>query len=383
MQNFPTKNPGDAQAYSRLKMRACALLVGGTLLAPIAGCDLVASSAVQQSPPGGIGKNTLTVNATRAQLSENVSATASAFGTIEPRRSSSLGFARAGRVRAVFFNVGDFVGEGEKIAELDQGELANQQQDLDYVLKAQNEELELLRSQGVDQAVRRKEEEIEELTTQQQRLSREFQRGYIVAPYRGVIAERNAEVGDAVPAGRPFFRILEADQPIVTLEVPLELAQQVTVGMEVWVKRGEEPVMATVATKAPELSPSSRTQTLTLSLPAAKDAPSWNYGEVVEVQFFLTSERDGYWIPYSALQRDAAGLWSVYVLEVEGDVQRIGSRTVEFLDLSDTHALATGALKPGDLFVVDGLNRVVVGQTVTSNVVPNDSPRPAVVEAGP
>ncbi len=343
----------------------------GTLSAWV-GCDLVEKPP---TPPGPLAPNTtniLTVNVARAKLSENVDQTASSFGTIKPRRSSSLAFARAGRVQNVYFNVGDLVSEGDKIAELDQGEMVNQQADLDYVLNALREELRLLESGTDIQGQRRKQEEIDELATQQQRLTREFQKGFIVAPYRGVLAERNAEVGDAVPAGRPYFRILEAEQPIVELSVPVKTAELVTVGMEVWVKYRQQRIDATVATKAPELDASSRTQSLTLSLLTSDETPTWNYGEVVEVWFSIATERDGFWLPYSALQSQGNGLWSVFVLEGEGAQQTVGRKIVSLVQLDDTSALVNGSLQPGELFIIDGLNRVVPGQLVQANVVPHE-----------
>lgn len=343
----------------------------------VVGCDLAvgtlapAKKNAETTPP-------LTVNVARAVLSENVAETSSSFGTIQPRRSSSLGFARAGRVSKVLFEVGDLVGKGDKIAELDQGELVNQQEDLDFVLQAQNEELKLLESSQDVQGFRRKEEEIAELTNQQKRLTREFEKGFIVAPYRGVLAERSAEVGDAVPAGRPFFRILEAGQPVVELSVPVSIANQISVGTEVWVKRGEKGVGARVATKAPELDASSRTQSLTLEIVDKDKQQPWNYGEVVEVQFLMPTDRDGFWLPYSALHKQANGLWCVYVLEQRDEQQIVSPRRVELHQLADrralakTKALVSGTLSAGDLFVVDGLNRIVPGQVVLGNVVGDD-----------
>lgn len=374
MRNCLTQHFGDA----RVAGNRWALWLAISLLLPLAaipGCDLLAGSAVQQPSAGTGGANILTVNVARATLSENVRETTSAYGTIKPRRSSSLGFARAGRVKNVFFQVGDLVSEGDKIAELDQGELVNQQEDLDSVLNALNDDLKLLESGTDIQGQRRKQEEIAELTNQQTRLTREFQKGFIVAPYRGVIAERNAEVGDAVPAGRPFFRILDAAEPIVELNVPVELAKLITVGTQVRVEREETPLMATVTTKSPELNSSSRTQAVTLSFANEPNAQNLNYGEVVEVQFLIDTQRDGIWMPYSALQSAGNGLWTAYVLEGEGEQQTVAPRRIELVQLEDKRALVQGSLNEGDLFVVDGLNRVVPGQLVKANDITNsDSP---------
>ncbi len=382
MRKSPTEHFGDAHWNESLATRFIVAICLQAVLPAWVGCDLVPQPT---APPRVAGQNEtsiLTVNVARAKLSENVDQSATSFGTIKPRRSSSLAFARAGRVKNVFFNVGDLVSEGDKIAELDQGEMLNQQADLDYVLTALNEELRLLESGTDIQGQRRKQEEIDELSAQQQRLTREFQKGFIVAPYRGVLAERNAEIGDAVPAGRPFFRILEAEQPIVELSVPVRIAELVPVGTEVWVKYRQQKIYATVATKAPELDASSRTQSLTLSLQTNDQTPTWNYGEVVEVWFFIATERDGFWLPYSALQSQGNGLWSVFVLEGDGAQQKVGRKLVSLVQLDDTAALVNGSLLPGELFIVDGLNRVVPGQLVQANVVPDEYAPAKIAGAG-
>ena len=296
-------------------------------------------------------------------------------------RSSRGGPARSVLCAAVAwrrspFSVGDFVAEGEKIAELDQGELANQQEEIGQALTAAQAQLATYQSQNNRQQVARVQQDITRLTAQQKELTRELERGYIVAPYRAQLAERNAEVGDLVPSGRPFFRIFEAAQPIVELNVPTEVASKIEVGQEVGVNHNGEVVQATVASKSPELDTSSRTQLMTLSLTGADANADWTYGDVVEVQFLVATENRGFWLPYSALQREVNGLWSAYVLENEGEEQTVGRRVVEILQLEAEHALVRGSLAEGDFYVVDGLNRLVPGQLVAGNLVENEFRQP-------
>ena len=355
----------DSRSFHRRVWTYYALLACGIAT----GCGVVELPLIPSGEPAADEATVLTVNVARAQYSENVAETASSFGTLKARRSSSLAFARGGRVAKVLFDVGAYVAEGDKIAELDQGQLADQQEDLDSVLAAQREELALFESQNDVQRARRKEEEIAELLTQQQRLTREFERGYIVAPYRGVIAERTVEVGDTVPAGRPFFRVLEDAPPIIELNVPLSVARSVPVGEEVWARHASGVLQANVRTKSPEVDASSRTQRLTLNVTNSDQLTGWSYGETVEVQFFLSTTKSGYWLPYSALHSEAEDLWSVFVLRSQDETQVIERRIVKLVQLEDSHALVRGNLQVGDLFVVDGLHRVVPGQVVQANLV--------------
>ena len=92
----------------------------------------------------------------------------------------------------------------------------------------------------------------------------------------------------------------------------------------------------------------------------------------MEVQFLIETENSGFWLPYSALQREASGLWSVFVLEAEGDRQIVGRRIVEMVQLEETHTLVRGALSAGDVFIEDGLNRIVPGQAVKGKLRTSD-----------
>ncbi len=236
------------------------------------------------------------------------------------------------------FRVGEFVDEGETIAELEQGDLVNRQQEVDEALAAAQTQLAAYQSQNNRQQFARVQQEIAQLTAQQQELAGEIEKGSIVSPYRAQLAERNAEVGDLVPSGQPFFRVLEAAQPIVELHVPTQVASKIELGQGVWVNRNGKVLQAAVDSKSPELDPSSRTQRMTLRLTSADANADWAYGDVAEVRFLVATKKWGFWLPYSALQREANGLWSAYVLENQGEEQTVGRRVVEVLQLEAERA---------------------------------------------
>lgn len=91
---------------------------------------------------------------------------------------------RGGRVAEVPFRVGEFVDEGETIAELEQGDLVNRQQEVDEALAAAQTQLAAYQSQNNRQQFARVQQEIAQLTAQQQELAGEIEKGSIVSPYR-------------------------------------------------------------------------------------------------------------------------------------------------------------------------------------------------------
>ncbi|MEQ8837811.1 MAG: hypothetical protein RID07_13480, partial [Lacipirellulaceae bacterium] len=81
-------------------------------------------------------------------------------------------------------------------------------------------------------------------------------------------------------------------------------------------------------------------------------------------------------------QREANGLWSAFVIEGEGEGQTVERRIVEVLQLEAEHALVRGSLTVGDLYVVEGLNRIVPGQSVAGQLVEREFTQPGPPEVG-
>lgn len=341
----------------------------------IAGCDLSSLGSADLLQAENPEPTRLRVNVARAEASQEVFERSISFGTIKPSRSSSLGFARGGRVAKVYYNIGDYVAEGETIAELEQNDLVEQLEKVNQSLADAQSLLSTYQSRNNRQQVARVQQDIESLNVQQKELRRELDKGLILAPYRAQLAESNATVGDMVPSGRPLFRINEDVPPIVEVNLPSAQASNTSIGEEVWIKKNGELWPATVESKSPEVDPSSRTQLMKLGLPDSETEAEtegsidWTFGEVVEVHFWTATERSGFWLPYSALQREANGLWSTYVIEGEGENQTLGRRIVEIVQLESDYALVQGSLAPDDLYLVDGLNRAVPGQRVNAELV--------------
>ncbi|MEQ8837524.1 MAG: HlyD family efflux transporter periplasmic adaptor subunit, partial [Lacipirellulaceae bacterium] len=267
------------------------------------GCDVSQPSSADRGEAETPEPTRLKVNVAPVTFSEEVFERSIAFGTIKPIRSSSLGFARGGRVAKVRYKVGEFVAEGEVIAELEQEELADQQERLGKSLADAQSQLAAYQSQNNRQLITRAQQDIQRLKAQQTELGRELSKGLIVAPYRCQLAEINVTAGDMVPSGRPYFQILEDAPPVIEVNLPIAQASQTKVGDTVWIKRDEQLRPATVASKSPELDASSRTRLATLNLPGLGDdangendteeSVDWTIGEVVEVHSWNGSKNTG------------------------------------------------------------------------------------------
>lgn len=319
----------------------------------------------------------LTVNVAEAVFEEDVYEVRSYFGKVKPKNSSNLAFSRNGRVSEILVEVGGQVNKGDRIATLGQQQLEQEQEKLENEIALANQNLSTLqaknfRSQQDQQQIRQYQQAIQTLSSRQKEIAVEQDLGALFAPFDGVVASHSVNVGDSVSVGRPVMKLLELGQPTVELNVPSQLAERIRTGQVAWVKKQDELVQVEVKTIAPELNRSSRSQVITLQFKNEEEISGWPFGETVEALFWIRSGQSGCWLPYSAMQREAGNLWAAYVLETEDENQIVSRRIVEVVLLEDSYALCTGALQAGDLFITEGLNRVVVGQQVVGNLVENE-----------
>ena len=341
-----------------------------------AGCDVPHAADFSQLSDDVDEPAVLKVNAVRVELSEEVMEESVYFGTLQPRRTSTLSFARGGQVREITKAIGDVVTEGDQLAALEQRRLESQLNEINQLLTQRRDELDRLArrvnaTQNQRQLAQRREE-INTLDNQRIDVESELQNGIIVSPYDAMVAERYAEAGDSVSGGRPVIRVVEDAPPNIELDVALKIAEQIDVDQVVDVMKGNQSArQARVTNKSPEVNRSSRTQRVMLALleDEGESGETWLFGDVVELRFLTPTQKLGYWLPYSALHREADGLWSVYVVRNENDQEYVERRTLELLQLDDDHALVGGALQDGDLVIVDGSHRIVPGQQVISRDV--------------
>ena len=149
--------------------------------------------------------------------------------------------------------------------------------------------------------------------------------------------------------------------------LPRSAAALVDVGQSIYVSIGSEDRVATLTAKSPLQDPTASQRIL---LEFNEDLPddSWAFGQIVEIRVLVRTNVSGYWLPLSALQREADGLWSallaVPIDESEDSGSRIERRMLEIVQLERDFALVRGSLADGDLVVVNGTHRIVPGQQV-------------------
>lgn len=128
----------------------------------------------------------------------------------------------------------------------------------------------------------------------------------VIAPFDGVVTERNTDIGQLISAnnnnGKPLFRVVKNDKLRVFVEVPQSYAAMIKVGMKVEVSLPEQAgknYNAAVIAVSQAIHESSRTTTIELLM--NNQSNQVMSGSYAEVHFNLPSQTNVYRVPASAL----------------------------------------------------------------------------------
>lgn len=189
------------------------------------------------------------------QLRE-VEQTYSVDGVVEATRQSTVSAQISGRVKGIFFDVGDRVSKGQIIlridereaeqalagsrAQLSQAQAALQNARLNYERSKQLFEQKFISQAALDKAksdyeMARAQAEASEAGAQQSALAQSYTA--VVAPYGGVVSARMVELGEMVTVGKPLMTGFDPSQLRVIANVPQhklkDIGTRPTVAVEV------------------------------------------------------------------------------------------------------------------------------------------------------
>ena len=404
----------------RVSQRLC--LISGILLPfGFSACDSLTSanrtasnSEVRQTET--IGVKTITLKQDQIpDLIERFS------GLIKPVRSSDLSFTQAGKVAEVFIDVGSTVKQGEVLAQLDdepflkkkfnlQSQLKAAEADLNSLnqpkavqsseqmmakinqlrseldqletevknslpssenrdnlnkrLKSSEEQIQTLNQKSRQQKITGLTAQVKDLRGQLQEVDATIAACKVTAPFTGVIIDKTINPGSVVAPGRPVLKIAKTDAYRVWVRLPTELAETLKLGQEVPIEQDQQTILGQVTAIHPTVDTLTQTRTVVLQPRDSKATNSFTAGERVDVLFPTPQQKSGFWLPVSALTKEIAGLWSVYLVETVEEKPTIVRHYVEVIDVGNDQALVNGNLREGMSVVIEGLHRVVPGQIV-------------------
>ena len=309
-------------------------------------------------------------------------------------RASELGFKRGGEVAEIAIDIGDAVAEGDLIARLDtrswEAALAQARANVQLAaanLQAVEAETQLARQterrfrslresghtseQLYDEqrlALRAKSAQVNVAKANLQsakaaQLAAEIvlHEARIYAPFSGTIQARYLDEGSQTAQGAAVVRLVETARIEAHIGLPQKVARSLTPEAEYQIFWEDRHSPAQLIAVLPEIDPASRTVTAVLNIDAL-DIP---LGAVVELELRRSVPALGFWVPVAALTESDRGLWGVYVVNDQAKVER---RVVEIIHTESERAYVRGTLEDADRIVRTGVQRIVPGQQVTTEI---------------
>jgi RND family efflux transporter MFP subunit len=315
-------------------------------------------------------------------------------GVVTPSQNGSIGFELPGKVATILVDAGEAVEKGQPLMTLDTRLLASEQQQLlaqqqqkqfDFELVQTNlKRLKTLHGKGFSslQSVDEQTARANSLAAQIEQLNAAISANKIMleqstlrAPYSGVVDRRLVALGEVVAAGQGVFSLSLKQSIEAQIGVPVRMLAQLTNGDVLPVSVDGQHYQAILITKGSMLDRQTRTVQVRLLLPAANTVFS---GQLAYLSLKESIDEKGYWLPMTALTDGLRGLWNVYVAVDSGlqnnasePLMTIQKRDIRVLYTAGSDVFVNGAVSPGESIVVDGLQRLVPGQTVVLSEVSN------------
>src|SRR5271165_1980435 len=394
-----------ARAVSR------SLAVIGASVSLLAGCSRDPKIAADQPVPVQL----------RAPHSLHEPASVSASGSVEANVTALTAFQVGGRVARVYAEEGQFVKQGQPLAELDCSDYRNAYEAAAgqaaaaeaTALQARNgvraQELEQARidfERAQDEYQRQKylydhqslpandfhkyeaayldaeqrykmaqegtrfEEKTASIARQQAAEADFSQAGkrlrdcQLRAPISGFIGMKKVDVGDTVSVGNAVFSVLDLDPVKVRVGIP-----EADIGK---VREGARAVVTIPSldgrsfegkVEAVGVSADSTSRTFTTKIAVANPEHVLRSGMITESRVYSSAMINVLTVPAAAVVRDSRGVTLVYVYD--NTRQRVFGRRVELGDLVEGEVEIRSGLRPSDQLVVAGQQNVHEGSPVT------------------
>ncbi len=343
-----------------MKHRKLNLLITVLALLPLAGM-------AQQTPPPA------PVAVDEARL-DTFSASLWVSGTVISRSDADIGAETDGRITWVA-DVGTRIEEGKPIATIDDFDLKLELQDKQAMLESLKarerylhnnlERLNQLASSNNASANQLDEaraeldmivQEIRRAEVTVAQTSRRIAQTRVLAPFSGIVVERQVEVGEFVNRGSEVARLVDTENREIRAQAPLGVASYVREGLEVSVQHQETESLSPVARVIPVGDERSRMFEVRI---AAND-PAWVVGSPVRVALPNSDPRKLVAVPRDALVLRGS---EMFVLRVTSD------NVVEKVNVDTGIGLGSlveviGEVSGGDRVVTRGAERLQPGQEV-------------------
>lgn len=335
-------------------------------------CTLLLLCACGAHPTAPVDQKTdlITVRVARAGASAHQGEQVMT-GTVRVKREILLAFKVGGIVQTVLVNEGDRVRQGQHLATLNMTQLQAQhdaaeasfiQARADYARATELLKQGWTTQQKMDAA----EQALRSAKAQLASTGFDLTRAILVAPANGVVLRRQAEPGQTVAAGTPILTVADSSSGYV-LRAPLsdqqlagvKLGQRAHVSLTGLTSPSLDATVSQIGARSDDATGTFQVE---LTLPPVSGLKSGLIGDA-HIRTSAASAPSRVSIAATALINGRADEAFVYVIDPQRKVAH--ARLIGVAGYTDDMALIGHGLKPGELIIVDGADRVRDGDRVT------------------
>ena len=302
-----------------------------------------------------------------------------ATGRIDAVQAIQLRPDEQGRVTALLFHEGQFVGRGAQLVRIDdsmlraQAERADAERDL---ARQQLDRVRRLREQNAATPadLERAEAAARSATATLAVLQLQITRSVVRAPFAGVVGQRFVSVGDYVTTSTPLLTLQTVDPQRAVIEVPERHAAALKLGQIVEFTVAAEPTRKFVA-RVDFIDPvvQNANRTITVKGLAPNPGRELRPGMFIEARLATLTRPNAVVIPEDAVQplRTANVVWVVDKGKASRRVVQLGTRSAGIVEV-------LSGVSPGELVVVGGLERMGEGMplmAMTRGAKPANQPK--------
>ncbi len=295
-------------------------------------------------------------------------------GTVISRNDAHIGAETDGRITWVA-DVGETIGEGEPIATIDDTDLELELEDNQARLESLrarerflNNNMARLNSLAVNNNA--SANQLDEARAELDMITQDIRRAdvtvsqtrrriaqtRVLAPFTGIVVERQVEVGEFVARGAQVARLVDTEHREIRAQAPLSVSGYLREGLEVSVQHQEMATLSPVKRVIPVGDERSRM----FEVRIAANNPAWVVGSPVRVALPNSDPRKLVAVPRDALVLRGS---EMFVLRVTSD------NTVEKIKVATGIGLGSlveviGNVSGGDRVVTRGAERLQSGQEV-------------------
>lgn len=291
-------------------------------------------------------------------------------GNIEGEKTVRLGFLVAGKINYIAANEGQRISKGQLVASLEPTSYSIGKEIADAQVGQVEDEYERLKIMHDRKSISESDfskisHGLAQAKAQQKLQAKNLSDTKLHSPISGVLLKKLAEVGEITGSGTPLFVVSDISTVKANAYIPESELHNIKIGQEaqVLVSSLNETFVGKIIEVGSAADPSSRAFTVKIKI--ANPKLLIRPGMIAEVKINSGSKSSFLAVPTEAVLRNLNNENIVYV--VDPAKKKAFERKVSLGQLTDNHIEIVAGLKPGEVIVTSGQNKLTDGADIVVN----------------